>query len=94
MSAAGIAAARVEGIQFYTEGRLAVAGAQLAQIASAREPWLTGALKSSPPPELILEKTISVTRRIGYITLVTSFDDLRGDYPTGQPDPRLPLDQC
>jgi len=54
MSAAGIAAARVEGIQFYTEGRLA--GAQLAEIASAREPWLTGALKSSPPPELILDK--------------------------------------
>jgi hypothetical protein len=24
------------------------------QIASARERWLTGALKSSPPPELIL----------------------------------------
>ena len=26
------------------------------QIASARELWLTGALKSSPPPELILEE--------------------------------------
>jgi hypothetical protein len=35
-------------------------GAGTAQIANARELWLTGALKSSPPPELILVDDINV----------------------------------
>ena len=44
----------------------------MAQIASARELRLTGALKSSPPPELILEDNNNGRlERFGYITLVT-----------------------
>ena len=43
--------------------------------------WLTSALKSSPPPELILENTIAATIKIGYVTLVIPNSDLPADYP-------------
>jgi hypothetical protein len=46
--------------------------------------WLTGALKSSPPPELILENTITVTITLGYVTLVIPNSDLPADYPAAR----------